>query len=127
MNWLKRNKLLVILLILLAGGYSAYKYSYKPHETIEELAIDFNGNATEFLQKASQNFANWNTKIVEISGEVTAKDENGFTLNNQIYCQLKNIEDNSSIKENQTIKIKGRVIGYDDLLDELKLEQCILK
>lgn len=127
MNWLKKNKLLVILLILLAGGYSAYKYAYKPHETIEELAIDFNGNAIEFLQKASQNFAEWNTKVVEISGEITSKDENGFTLNNQIYCQLKNIEDNSSIKENQNIKIKGRVIGYDDLLDELKLEQCILK
>ncbi len=127
MNWLKRNKLLVVVIILIAGGYSVYNYAYKPHKTIEELAIDFNGNSKYFLQKASQNFANWNTKIVEISGEITAKDKNGFTLNNQIYCQLKNIENNSSIKENQNIKIKGRVIGYDDLLDELKLEQCILK
>ena len=37
MNWLKRNKFLVVLFILLIGGYSAYKYAYKPHKTIEEL------------------------------------------------------------------------------------------
>ncbi|KAB1155280.1 hypothetical protein F7018_12455 [Tenacibaculum aiptasiae] len=127
MNWLKRNKFLVALFILLIGGYSAYKYAYKPHKTIEELNVDFEGSSTVFLQKVSQNFSEWNTKVVQLSGKVTAIDENGISLENQIYCQLKNTDARLSIKENDNIQIKGRVIGYDDLLDELKLEQCILK
>ncbi|MCF2873383.1 MULTISPECIES: hypothetical protein [unclassified Tenacibaculum] len=127
MNWLKRNKFLVVLFILLIGGYSAYKYAYKPHKTIEELNVDFEGSSTVFLQKVSQNFSEWNTKIVQLSGKVTAIDENGISLENQIYCQFKNTDARLSIKENDNIQIKGRVIGYDDLLDELKLEQCILK
>lgn len=127
MNWLKRNKFLVVLFILLIVGYSAYKYAYKPHKTIEELKIDFEGSSTDFLQKVSQNFSEWNTKVVQLSGKVTAIDENGISLENQIYCQLKNTDARLSIKENDNIQIKGRVIGYDDLLDELKLEQCILK
>ncbi|MDC1162331.1 hypothetical protein OAT18_02695 [Tenacibaculum sp.] len=124
---MKKNRLLVTLFFIIVGGYSAYNYAYKPHEIIEELDIHFKGTTIEFLEKASQNFSDWNTKIVELSGKVTTLDKAGFTLNNQIYCQLKNIENSSLIIENQTIKIKGRVIGYDDLLDELKIEQCILK
>ena len=127
MNWLKRNKFLAVLFILLIGGYSAYKYAYKPHKTIEELNVDFEGSSTVFLQKVSQNFSEWNTKVVQLSGKVTAIDENGISLENQIYCQFKNTDARLSIKENDNIQIKGRVIGYDDLLDELKLEQCILK
>jgi hypothetical protein len=27
---------------------------------------------------------------------------------------------------NSQVKIKGRVTGYDDLLEELKLDQCLI-
>ena len=104
MNWFKRNKLLVGILILTIGGYTAYQYAYQPHKTIEELDSNFKGNATEFLQKASQNFTEWNTKIVQLSGNVTAVDESGVTLENQIYCQFKDIDKKHSVTENENIQ-----------------------
>ncbi len=127
MNWLKKNKLLALLLIVALVGYSAYKYAYKPHKTIEELSIEYTGNATELLSKIKEDTNIWNSKIVELSGKITSIDTDGITLNEQIYCQFKEPLKTKHLKENQTIKIKGRVIGYDDLLDELKLEQCIIK
>jgi hypothetical protein len=30
----------------------------------------------------------------------------------------------SKLKVNDTIVVKGRCIGYDDLLEEIKLDQC---
>jgi hypothetical protein len=127
MNWLKRNKILALLLIIAFGGYSGYKYVYKPHKSIEESSIEFTGNSTEFLSKIKEDTNTWNSKIIELSGKITSIDTDGVTLNEQIYCQFKDVLEVSTLKENQTIKIKGRVIGYDDLLDELKLEQCIIK
>ena len=127
MNWLKKNKFLVLLLIIAFGGYSAYEYVYKPHKMIEELTTEFIGNSTELLSKIKVDVNIWNSKIVELSGQITSIDQNGVTLNEQIYCQFKEPLKTSALKENQTIKIKGRIIGYDDLLDELKLEQCIIK
>lgn len=127
MNWLKRNKILLTLLIVFFGAYSTYKYVYRPHKNIEKLATNFTGNCNEFLSKIKEDTNIWNSKIVELSGKVTSIDKNGITLNKQIYCLFKEPLKTARLKKNQTIKIKGRVIGYDDLLDELKLEQCILK
>ena len=127
MSWLKKNKLLVLVLIIAFAGYSSYKYAYKPHETIEESTSIFKGEASSFMQKANENFNNWNSKVVTIAGKVTSIDKEGITLNEQIFCQFKNSKDILLIKENTLIQIKGRVIGYDNLLDELKLNQCILK
>jgi len=126
MNWLVKNKLLIGILILTLVGFSTYKYVYKPHKVIEELTTEFTGNSLVFITKVKEDFNLWNTKIVELEGEITFIGAKGITLNNQIYCQFKKMNQLSLIKEKQTIKIKGRVIGYDDLLDELKLEQCII-
>jgi hypothetical protein len=30
----------------------------------------------------------------------------------------------SSIKKDQPVTVKGRVVGYDDLMAEIKLDQC---
>jgi hypothetical protein len=31
-----------------------------------------------------------------------------------------------NLQSNQTVKIKGRFVGYDDLMEELKMDQCQL-
>lgn len=128
MSLSKKSKwFLTILIIVLVGTYAAYKYAYKPHTTIEELASDFSGTSDTFLSKVKEDFSQWNNKTVELSGIITSKEEKGITLNNTIFCQFREDMNISKLQTNQSIKLKGRVIGYDDLLDELKLDQCILK
>ncbi|WP_299716002.1 hypothetical protein [uncultured Tenacibaculum sp.] len=127
MNWLKKNKLLVGIGLFPLIVFLGYKYTYKPHKTIENLVPVYTGNAIEFLQKASLDFKQWNTNIIEITGQVTGIDTKGITLDNKIFCQLKHVKKLSILSQNQKITIKGRVVGYDDLLEELKLNQCILK
>ena len=124
MSLLKRNKIaLLIIVIVLVGGYSAYKYAYKPHKTIDDLDVKFSGTAEAFSNKVQQDALIWQDVVVELEGFITSIDDKGFTINGNIYCQLDESFSTSGIKEKQSIKIKGRMIGYDDLLEELKIDQ----
>ena len=125
MSLSKRSKIaLIILAVVLIGGYSAYKYAYKAHKTIDELDVKFSGTAKAFSDKVQQDALIWQDVVVELDGSVTSIDDKGFMLNDNVYCQWDENSSNADIKEGQIIKIKGRMIGYDDLLEELKLDQA---
>lgn len=71
-------------------------------------------------EKASSKYLN---KAVEISGKVSSSNKNEIILDGKVSCQLsvpKNVVVGSQVK------IKGRVTGYDDLMEELKLDQCLI-
>ena len=127
MSLKKKSKWILIILVLgLIVAYGGYKYAYKPHETTEELKADYTGKSNDFLIKVSENADAWLNKTVELSGEITSKDEKGITLSNSIYCQFREDVNFNSLETGQQLSLKGQVIGYDDLLEELKLNQCII-
>jgi uncharacterized protein YdeI (BOF family) len=128
MSLSKKSKIAVLVFALFAiGTYAVYKYTYKPHKTIDELSVTFSGTADAFISKVKSNPEPWQDVVVELTGTITAIDANGFTLNNSIYCQLKPELSAAQFKTQQDLKIKGRMIGYDDLLEEIKLDQTIIK
>ena len=97
----------------------------KPPAGIQSKQVAFTGTAAEFSPKFQENATDWLNRVVVLEGVVTSKDENGITLNNQVYCQFSVTQ--KIVVAQQTLKIKGRFIGYDDLLNELKLDQCIIQ
>ena len=124
---LKKSKVILFLIIsALAIAFVVYKYAMKAPEKIESKEISFNGFATDFYKKIQVNSKNWEDKVIVLTGNITSKDNKGITLENQIYCQFREDINFSAIKIKQQIILKGRVIGYDDLLEELKLDQCII-
>ena len=125
MSLSRKSKIaLLILAIVLIGGYSAYKYAYKAHKIIDEFEVKFSGTAKAFSDKVQQDALTWQDVVVEIEGDVTSVDDKGFMLNSNVYCQLDENFSVTNIEEGQHLKIKGRMIGYDDLLEELKLDQA---
>ncbi|CAL2077469.1 hypothetical protein [Tenacibaculum sp. 190524A02b] len=127
MSLTKKSKWLFIILgILLIGGFLVYKQIYKPHKTTEEIEAIYTGSSTNFVKELEKGFDQWNNKTIELNGTITSIVDNGFILDDFIFCQLR--EDNTlSKKQNDQITVKGTVIGYDELLNELKLNQCIIK
>ena len=61
-------------------------------------------------------------KAVAVKGIVAEVNNNVITLDNGIVCTLQTT--NTAIKKDQVVTIKGRVLGYDDLMGEIKLDQC---
>lgn len=78
---------------------------------IEEFTTNIDSANLKYIDKA-----------IAVSGIVTAVKNHEVIVDNTLICNLKNI--NNDIKVDQNIIMKGRVVGYDDLLSELKLDKC---
>ncbi|WP_435413103.1 OB-fold protein [Psychroserpens mesophilus] len=122
----KRIGILAVIVIALIIGYS---YINQSHRDIEHENAEFNVNAIEIASNFSENTSLAETKYlnttIEVNGNITEVNSNSITLNDKVFCQFtKAIE--TTLKSNTTVKIKGRVIGYDDLLEQVKLDQCTI-
>jgi len=124
MNLLKKNKTVVILIFLGIGLWSAYQYVFAAPLTTNEITAAYQGEAEDFKQLVQNDFDQWHNKIIQITGSITAIQENGILLNQNIYCQFDDKLKDAA--ENEVITLKGRVIGFDELLEEIKLNQCII-
>ena len=124
----KKNKLFVLVMLAITSiGFTFYQYSFKPPVKISEKKIDFVGSSTELLNKIQKEGNQWQDKVVIISGKITKLDSQGIMISPNIYCQFLGSIFSKKIQLNDTISVKGRVIGYDDLFEELKLDQCLIQ
>lgn len=123
------RKKIALLVIVLIGGIVGYNYIYQDHRDIENEAAQYEITTNEIALIFSDNPVEAEAKYldttIEVIGKVSEKDSHAITLDDKVFCQFtETIKD--SIKHNSELKIKGRVIGYDDLLEQVKLDQCTL-
>ena len=123
---MKRKISITILLLLVIISFSVYKYIYPDHRNIEQeevaFVIDSNSISEEFLKNPSISEQKYLDKTIELTGVTTEITLHTITLNDKVFCQF--AEQLNSISTDEYLKIKGRVIGYDDLLEQVKLDQC---
>lgn len=116
------------LVILIIGALLVYQYLYQDHRDIESETAAFTLTAqditNEFEINPSDAEAKYLNKTIIISGIITDLNENQITINKKVFCQLDNPTNVFEI--GQRTKLKGRFIGYDNLLEEIKLDQCYI-
>ena len=105
---------------------SIYQYISLAPKKVVAIIPEYSGNANEFTYLVTDNLSHWISKVVQITGKATQVNEDGILLNGTIYCQFENKKDIQSIIENQNIVVKGKLVGFDELLMEIKLNQCII-
>jgi hypothetical protein len=125
---MKKSRIIAIT-GLLAVVIGVLGYNYVMHGGARDLSqetADYTITSKEIAEEFTANTASANKKYLEkavaVEGIVTNKIENEIILDNGVVCVLK--DKNNAIKVNQTITLKGRVVGYDDLMEEIKLDQC---
>ena len=129
MNFLKKNKVVFIasvMMVLVVGVVNVYQYISMSPKDVVEITPEYVGDASEFNFLVTDNLSYWTGKVVQITGKVTELTEYGVVMNGTIFCQFENGDDLQSIVENQQINIKGKLVGFDEILMEIKLNQCIL-
>lgn len=121
------RKWIILLVLVLIAVIAGYNYIYQDHRDIESEKAEFTMSSNEISQLFSENSTSaehkFLNKTIEVSGLITDLAINDLTIDDKIFCQFSNNLE-TSLDENETIKIKGRVIGYDDLLEQVKLDQC---
>lgn len=120
---MRKYFIFLILIILIIVGYN---YVYKEHRDIKSEKPEFTLSAdvliNSFLTNIKKSEKKYLSKTIKITGTVSEISKNNIILNEVVFCQFDTII-NQSINNN-TVEIKGRLIGYDDLLEQVKLDQC---
>ncbi|MFD0836037.1 hypothetical protein ACFQ0I_09695 [Mariniflexile aquimaris] len=118
----------LILILLCVVAFISYRYVYQDHRDIAAetsiykiSALDL-ANEFEIDPLSSEN--KYLNKTIEVNGNVSDKNVQNITIDGKVFCQFSNkIQENLNTKH---VTIKGRFIGYDDLLEQVKLDQCII-
>ena len=122
---MKKRNLIIAFLVIVAGAYAGYKYLYKNHRNIEQEVASVTVKAPElvsmFTAGDTKNILN---KTIIISGTITEMDSQSVILDDMVHCVFEKYPENFQLQDK--VSIKGRCIGFDDLFELAKLDQCSL-
>ena len=127
---MKKIILIVLVLGLLGGGAAYFYVFHKPHRAPSEEKSSFQLTSIELASEFETNQASatekYGDKVVEISGTAIEVKETYIILDNVISCTpVEGTDFTEAIQAGDEVIIKGRVISYDDLFEEVKLDNCI--
>jgi len=129
---MKKKKLIIAtILILIVIAVVGYNYIYQDHRDIKKEKAAFTVKATD-LTAAFQNDETAATEkylnqTIEVQGQLTGIDGTSLVLENVVFFALSENETvPNQTKLNTNVTLKGRCIGYDSLLEEVKLDQASL-
>ncbi len=123
---MKKKIILTALAITVVAVFGYCYVWYGGARNVSSEDAVFNVSSKNIIAEFDSDIAKSNAKYLEkaiaITGSVSKINEKQIIIDNTIVCDLK--EPDSSIKEDQQITLKGRVVGYDDLMGEIKLDEC---
>jgi hypothetical protein len=128
MNKLNR-KIGLLMGLFLIISLAVYNYVYKSHRNIKmEIPTFVVKSSTligEFVSNTEISSIKYLDKTIQISGLVTAIDVVRIEIDTSISCYFNDTIARNNLL-NKKITIKGRCIGFDELLGEIKIDQCLL-
>ena len=120
------KKKILLFVFTLCLFFLGYNYLFPDHRTINQEEALFNVEASilfdEFIDNSKQAENKYLNQTITVSGVITSFNTENIMINNKIFCKFDNIVNKINI--NDSIVVKGRCIGYDELLEEIKLDQC---
>jgi hypothetical protein len=125
----KKVKIIIVSIVLVGitlfavFNYVIYGGARNLSTEQTDFTVSSQSISKEFVKNIEASNKKYLNKAVEISGKVSSVNQNIIILDEKVSCQLLVLE---KVVLNSQVKIKGRVTGYDDLLEELKLDQCLI-
>ena len=119
---------LIIIILLVAVGTGIYFYMYKDHRDIStedaSFSVTVDALQTEFTANDSIANKKYLDHTIEVYGKISSLDlgSNAVVLDEKVFGTFKNAMP-KDLSVGKPLKLKGRFIGYDDLLGEFKIDQ----
>lgn len=108
---------------------SVFFYLNKSHRDIrrEQAVSQFQSNdlLSLFIYDEVLASKHYLDQTIEVKGIVTEIKYKFLTLDDKIYCKFVDTIPQNLLYTN--LKVKGRCIGFDELLEQIKLDQCTLQ
>ncbi len=118
----------IVFLSLLAGTM-IYFYAYKEHRNISSEKPDYELKAEQLIKEFESNVEIANQKYADRTiisyGKITSLDLNNrmIVVDEKIVIEF-SISIPKQLKIGDFLKFKGRFVGFDELFEELKIDQA---
>jgi hypothetical protein len=126
-----KKKVFILGLILIVVGFGVYKYLYQGHRDIAIEEANYTATANDIFNAFTTNDslanAKYLDKTVALRGKISTIDFKNkiVTVDEKVSARFTN-KLPESIKPQDSINLKGRLVGFDDLLEEIQMDQCNL-
>ncbi len=125
------KKLALILLVICGLAIAGYLYVFhKPHRDIvgEEASLQLTAGSLVDQYSSDQQLANaeYLDEVLQVSGTVSEVGKDYIKLAEGVYANLSQAHSAEAVAEGDNISLKGRVVGFDELFKEVRLDNCIL-
>lgn len=124
------KKIVIIFVVLIVCVLIGYKYLYHEHRDIANEKAAFSVSVQELLSDFTNDETKANKKYLDKSITVKGKVTNIDTANKSLVIDEKVfviLSQPTVVKINEEVAIQGRLIGYDSLLEEIKIDQAQIK
>jgi len=126
----KKKRILVFIILFIGLGYFSYNYiMYGGARDIQKEEAAYRVTSKMIIEEFSKdtNVATkkYIDKSIEIKGVVTSVNDSLITIDQSVLCKMKEINKSLSVV-GKSVSVKGRVIGFDDLMEEIKLDECVI-
>ncbi|QOD61772.1 hypothetical protein H9I45_04815 [Polaribacter haliotis] len=126
---MKHKYLSIALLVLLVVVFFGYNYMYKNHRNISNENAHYKLNVENFYKnyKESPKIATkkFLDKTIELTGTVTEIESDNFMMDDKVIFYTDSLVI-KAIFIGKKITVKGRSIGYDELLENPKIDQTTI-
>ena len=128
----KVKRILIVLGVLVVVGYFTlpmvkdYMVNNLGKRDIKSEEAAFTLKTKDIVAEFTANEAAANKKYLEkpvaISGVITSVNAKEVVVDEVAICNFTTAD--ATLKAGQTVTVKGRVVGYDDLMGGVNLDQC---
>jgi len=129
---LSGRKPIVYAALALAGAalvFAVYEYNRPAsNRTMESstVAISAQELHSGFLSGDSLQCSEWLNQIVEVTGKVQSAEGATVLLVPGVVCTFEESPDRAQCLEGSEVTLKGRVLGFDDLFNEVRMDFCLV-
>jgi len=108
-------------------GIVAYNYMYQDHRDIASEKFDFElkPSLLSIAMSNTNEAVNYVDRVIQTEGIITAIEQNSVILDDLVQVNF-SADDLNALSIRKKVTIKGRCVGYDDLLELVKIDQATL-
>lgn len=126
-----KTKGFILAIIVIIIGHLSYNYMYQEHRNVLEEKASFSMSSVRlysiFNNTSTESHREYLNKIIEFDGLVNSINEGLLVIKPNIVCKLDSNFSIANLNIGDTLILKGRCIGFDDLFMEVKMDNVSFK
>jgi hypothetical protein len=117
--------------IFLAVALLAVAYAWtlwnQPHADFTAAEAEARLTSAELVASFSKGPSSWLNRAIEVEGKVASAALDHVILEGGVVCLWNDPQNDVEGLVGQTVLVHGRLVGFDELFGEARLDQCILR